>query len=323
MIFMQRRHCLSFDIEEHFQVSAFESPMRRRHWEQLESRVEANTEKLLALLADNGVRATFFVLGWVAERHPSLVHRIADGRHEIASHGYGHELITNQTPQAFREDIRKAKCILESLISKPVLGYRAPSFSITKDTMWAVQILVEEGYVYDSSVFPILHDRYGMPSANPEVHQLLTSSGPLWEVPPSTVKCMGVRFPVAGGGYFRLYPYAVLRTLLKRLEGNGSVLVMYMHPWEFDPGQPRMEGSLVSRMRHYLNLNKTESRLRALLQDFAFGPIREVLSPIKNMCDERPLPQPSERHSVPSASASSALYSSSCAGSILGKSSPT
>jgi polysaccharide deactylase family protein, PEP-CTERM locus subfamily len=309
MIIMRRRHCLSFDIEEHFQVSAFESPVRRRHWEQFESRVEVNTEKLLGLLADNEVRATFFVLGWVAERHPSLVHRIAAGGHEIASHGYGHELITSQTPIAFREDIRKAKSILENLISKPILGYRAPSFSITKDTMWATQILVEEGYGYDSSIFPVLHDRYGVPSANPDVHQLLTASGPLWEVPPSTVKYMGVRLPVAGGGYFRLYPYVVLRALLKKLEGKGSPLVMYMHPWEFDPGQPRMEGSLVSRMRHYLNLDKTENRLRTLLQDFAFAPIREVFSPIEKMCGERFLSRPSAKHSVPSMSAPSALYS--------------
>lgn len=273
------RHCLSFDIEEHFQVSAFESPMRRRHWEQYESRVEANTERLLELLAKSGVRATFFVLGWLAERYPSLVRRIASGGHEIASHGYGHELITGQTSVAFREDIRKAKDILESILSGPVLGYRAPSFSITKDTMWATQILVEEGYIYDSSIFPILHDRYGVPSANPGVHQLLTPSGLLWEVPPSTVKYMGVRLPVAGGGYFRLYPYVVLRALLRKLEGEGSPLVMYMHPWEFDPDQPRMEGSLVSRMRHYLNLDKTESRLRTLLQDFSFAPIREVFPP--------------------------------------------
>ncbi len=270
------KHCLSFDVEEHFQVSAFESPMRRRHWDQYESRVEGNTDLLLELLGNRRVRATFFVLGWVAERCPSLVRRIASEGHEVASHGYAHELITAQTPVAFREDIRRAKGILESVLSKPVLGYRAPSFSITKDTMWATQILVEEGYSYDSSIFPVLHDRYGVPSANPEVHQLLTASGLLWEVPPSTVRCLGVRVPVAGGGYFRLYPYALLRTLLRKLEGEGSSLVMYMHPWEFDPNQPRMEGSVVSRLRHYMNLDKTQDRLRALLQDFSFAPIREV-----------------------------------------------
>jgi polysaccharide deacetylase family protein (PEP-CTERM system associated) len=281
------RHCLSFDVEEHFQVSAFESPMRRRHWEQYESRVEGNTEKLLELLAPKGVRATFFVLGWLAERYPSLVRRIASSGHEVASHGYGHELITGQTPIAFREDIRKAKAILESILSQPVLGYRAPSFSITKDTMWATQILVEEGYIYDSSIFPVLHDRYGVPSANPEVHKLMTPSGLLWEVPPSTVKYCGVRVPVAGGGYFRLYPYVILRALLRKLESEGCPLVMYLHPWEFDPDQPRMEGSLVSRVRHYLNLDKTEGRLLTLLRDFSFAPIREVFLPIGQIYGQR------------------------------------
>ena len=277
------KHCLSFDVEEHFQVSAFESPMRRRHWDQFESRVQLNTEKLLELLAKKGVQATFFILGWVAERYPSLVHQIASAGHEVASHGYAHELITSQTPVVFREDIRKAKAILESILSKPVLGYRAPSFSITKDTMWATQVLVEEGYIYDSSIFPVVHDRYGVPSANPELHQLSTASGLLWEVPPSTVKCLGVRLPVAGGGYFRLYPYPVLRALLRKLEGEGAPLVMYMHPWEFDPDQPRMEGSMVSRMRHYLNLDKTEGRMRALLEDFSFAPIRQVFPQIEHM----------------------------------------
>ncbi len=277
------KHCLSFDVEEHFQVSAFESPMRRRHWDQFESRVQINTEKLLELLAKKGVQATFFILGWVAERYPSLVHQIASAGHEVASHGYAHELITSQTPAVFREDIRKAKAILEGILSKPVLGYRAPSFSITKDTMWATQVLVEEGYIYDSSIFPVVHDRYGVPSANPELHQLSTASGLLWEVPPSTVKCLGVRLPVAGGGYFRLYPYPVLRALLRKLEGEGAPLVMYMHPWEFDPDQPRMEGSMVSRMRHYLNLDKTEGRMRALLEDFSFAPIRQVFPQIEHM----------------------------------------
>ncbi|MBS0171929.1 MAG: DUF3473 domain-containing protein [Nitrospira sp.] len=276
------KHCLSFDVEEHFQVSAFESPMRRRHWDQYESRVEANTEKLLELLGSSCVRATFFVLGWVAERYPSLIRRIAAAGHEVASHGYAHELITAQTQDAFRDDIRRAKGILEQILSQPILGYRAPSFSITKDTMWATQILVEEGYIYDSSIFPVLHDRYGVPSANPNMHQLLTVSGVLWEVPPSTVKCLGVRVPVAGGGYFRLYPYVLLRALLRKLEDEGSSLVMYLHPWEFDPNQPRMEGSAVSRLRHYLNLDKTEFRLRTLLQDFSFAPIRQVFPQIEH-----------------------------------------
>ncbi len=303
------KHSLSFDVEEHFQVSAFESPMRRRHWEQFESRVENNTEKLLGLLDQGGVHATFFILGWVAERYPSLVRRIASAGHEVASHGYAHELITAQTPIAFREDIRKAKGILESILQQPVLGYRAPSFSITKDTMWAIQILVEEGYVYDSSIFPVVHDRYGVPSANPQLHQLSTPAGLLWEVPPSTVKCLGVRLPVAGGGYFRLYPYVVLRALLRKLEGEGSPLVMYMHPWEFDPDQPRMEGSVLSRIRHYLNLTKTEGRMQALLQDFSFAPIRRVFPEIERIQISNSIaPSITAGESVP-ASASSAFLS--------------
>lgn len=297
------KHSLSFDVEEHFQVSAFESPMRRRHWEQFDSRVENNTEKLLGLLAQRGVHATFFVLGWVAERYPALVRSIASAGHEVASHGYAHELITAQTQIAFREDIRKAKGILESILQQPVLGYRAPSFSITKDTMWAVQILVEEGYAYDSSIFPVVHDRYGMPSAIPHLHQLSTPAGLLWEVPPSTVKCFGVRLPVAGGGYFRLYPYPLLRALLRKLEGEGCPLVMYMHPWEFDPDQPRMEGSVLSRIRHYLNLDKTEGRIRALLQDFSFAPIRRVFPQIEQIQVNNSIsPSITGGESIPSAS---------------------
>ncbi len=284
-------------------MSAFESPMRRRHWEQFESRVEGNTEKLLGLLDQRGVHATFFILGWVAERYPSLVRRIASAGHEVASHGYAHELITAQTPIAFREDIRKAKGIIESILQQPVLGYRAPSFSITKDTMWAIQILIEEGYAYDSSIFPVVHDRYGVPSANPQLHQLSTPAGLLWEVPPSTVKCLGVRLPVAGGGYFRLYPYVVLRALLRKLEGEGSPLVMYMHPWEFDPDQPRMEGSVLSRIRHYLNLDKTEGRIRALLQDFSFAPIRRVFPQIEQIQVNNSIsPSITGGESIPSAS---------------------
>jgi polysaccharide deacetylase family protein (PEP-CTERM system associated) len=196
---MALKHCLSFDVEEHFQVSAFESPMRRRHWEVHESRVERNTSKLLNILARHEARATFFILGWVAERFPHLVKQIASAGHEIASHGYAHELITTQTQAAFRNDIRKAKSILEQLISRPIYGYRAPSFSITEETTWAISILAEEGYLYDSSIFPVLHDRYGIPAASPYVHQIKTESGIVWEVPPSIVKLLGLRIPVAGG----------------------------------------------------------------------------------------------------------------------------
>jgi polysaccharide deacetylase family protein (PEP-CTERM system associated) len=273
-------HCLSFDVEEHFQVSAFWSEARRQQWGQLESRVQRNIETILALLAKRDVRATFFVLGWVAERYPELVHSIAAQGHEVACHGYGHELITNQNPRTFREDVRKAKEILEDISGKRVYGYRAPSFSITKQTKWAIPILIEEGYLYDSSIFPVLHDRYGMPDATPTIHLLHAEAGCLWEVPPSTVNVLGIRVPAGGGGYFRLYPYPVLRMLLKRIERAGHPLVMYLHPWELDPDQPRMEGSRLSKFRHYLNLYKTEERLCSLLGDFQFDTIQQVLEPI-------------------------------------------
>lgn len=279
-----RVHALSFDVEEHFQVAAFWSEERRRGWDQYESRVEGNVAKILSLLSLHGIHATFFVLGWVALKHPKLVKAIAAGGHEIASHGFGHEMITSQQPVQFREDVRRSKCILEDIIGKPVHGYRAPSFTITAQTQWALPILVEEGYLYDSSIFPVQHDRYGMPGADPWCHRIETASGPLWEVPPSTIKMGPVRLPIAGGGYFRLYPYPVLRGLLKSAAAHGHPLVMYLHPWELDPDQPRMEGSLVSRFRHYLNLRKTEARLEQLVKDFKFAPIRQAVEAVGRAC---------------------------------------
>jgi polysaccharide deacetylase family protein (PEP-CTERM system associated) len=282
-------HCLSFDIEEHFQVSAFESTVSRRHWVQHESRVERNTDRILQKLATRQCRATFFILGWVAERFPYLVRQIAEAGHEIASHGYSHELITSQSRTAFREDIRKAKRITEDILCRPVHGYRAPSFSVTKGSLWALTIIKEEGYLYDSSIFPVIHDRYGIPSAKPHPHLIQTDSGGLWEVPPSTASLLGIRMPIAGGGYFRLYPYFVTRSLLKKVEEEGQPIVMYLHPWEFDPDQPRMDGPMLSRFRHYLNLSRTESRFNSLLDDFAFGPIREVIPQLREICGQHTL----------------------------------
>jgi polysaccharide deacetylase family protein (PEP-CTERM system associated) len=271
-------NCLTFDIEEHFQVAGFDSPLRRREWDSFESRVERNTEELLRLLAMKHVHATFFILGWVAERHRGLVQRIAAEGHEIASHGYAHEMITTQTRDQFREDVGKAKKILEDLVGEQVVGYRAPSFTITNATRWALEVLVEVGYRYDSSIFPIFHDRYGIPGADPWCHKVTIPSGEqLWEIPPSTANLVGVRIPVAGGGYFRLIPYSILRWFLHQVENTGHPLVMYLHPWEIDPEQPRMDGPLVSRLRHYTNLNRTSRRLTELLTDFQFAPIREVI----------------------------------------------
>ena len=277
-------HCLSFDVEEHFQVSAFWSEARRQQWDTCESRVENNTRKLVELLTRHDTKATFFVLGWVAERYPSLVKMLVEQGHEIASHGYGHELITDQTPGMFRDDVRRAKGILEDICGKRVYGYRAPSFSITKDTKWAIPILAEEGYLYDSSIFPVLHDRYGMPDATPTIHLLRGEAGSIWEVPPSTANILGTRLPVAGGGYFRLFPYPILRQLLKRIEKAGHPLVIYLHPWELDPDQPKMQGSSLSMFRHYVNLHKTEDRLRSLLEDFCFTSSREALEPVSQAC---------------------------------------
>jgi polysaccharide deacetylase family protein (PEP-CTERM system associated) len=278
------RHVLSFDVEEHFQVSAFWSDARRQQWDRLESRVEQNTLRLADLLAQAETKATFFILGWVAERHPGLVKALAQQGHEIASHGYGHELVTSQTERDFREDVRRSKRILEDLTGERVFGYRAPSFSITARTQWALPILVEEGYLYDSSIFPIRHDRYGMPGANPWCHIQKTEAGDLWEVPPSTLKVGPLRVPVAGGGYFRLYPYRLLRRFLYRVASQGHPLIIYLHPWELDPEQPRMVGSLVSRFRHYVNLHKTESRLRRLVTDFKFVPIQQAVGGIRAIC---------------------------------------
>lgn len=280
-------HALSFDVEEHFQVSAFWSDERRSKWESSESRVERNVDKILALLSRHEIHATFFVLGWVALRHPNLVKAIACQGHEIASHGFGHEMITTQQPREFREDVSKSKKILEDITGSAVYGYRAPSFTITPQTRWALPILVEEGYLYDSSMFPVRHDRYGMPEADPYCHRIETEGGPLWEVPLSTLKVGPARIPIAGGGYFRLFPYPVLRRLLDRAAVGGHPLIMYLHPWELDPDQPRMAGSLVSTFRHYLNLRKTEGRLRQLLLDFKFAAIRDVVEPVRKVCDSK------------------------------------
>jgi polysaccharide deacetylase family protein (PEP-CTERM system associated) len=271
------RNALTIDVEDYYHVSAFDSPSKRAHWHEFESRVAANTDRLLALFAEVQVRATFFVLGWVAERYPALVGRIADAGHEVASHGYFHQLVYELDPASFREDLRRARTAIESATGMPVRGYRAPSFSITKRSLWALDVLVEEGYQFDSSVFPIVRDRYGLPGAARQVHRLSAAGGSIVEVPPSTVRIAGVTIPVAGGGYFRLYPYDVTRRAIRRLNRRETMpAVVYLHPWELDPLQPRQQGSALSRFRHYVNLESTESRLRRLLRDFTFGPIGDL-----------------------------------------------
>jgi polysaccharide deacetylase family protein (PEP-CTERM system associated) len=272
-------NAMSVDVEDYFQVSAFDGHVSRERWDGLESRVCRNTERLLEIFEQASVRATFFVLGWVAERHPSLVRTIAGAGHEIASHGYGHGLVYDMTPDQFREDVRRAKALLEAVSGTPVLGYRAPSYSITRDSLWALDVLASEGHVYDASIFPIHHDRYGIPEAPRYAHPRSVPHGTIWEFPGSTARWAGQNLPIGGGGYFRLLPYAWTRWGIERVNRVESKPVMfYLHPWEIDPEQPRIAAPLLSRFRHYRNLEKTEQRLRRLLQDFAFAPALHVLS---------------------------------------------
>jgi polysaccharide deacetylase family protein (PEP-CTERM system associated) len=237
-----------------------------------------NTERLLAIFDDHGIKATFFVLGWVAERFPRLVAQIAELGHEIASHGYGHRLIYDQTRRAFREDVRRAKDLLESTSGAPVLGYRAPSYSVTPRSLWALDVLIEEGYTYDSSIFPIRHDRYGIPQSARHPYFIHRPAGMLLEAPASTAAFGPVNLPIAGGGYFRILPYRWTRWGIHGINREGRAAIFYLHPWEIDPDQPRLRAGLLSRFRHYRHLDQTETRLRRLLADFEFGRMKDVLS---------------------------------------------
>jgi polysaccharide deacetylase family protein (PEP-CTERM system associated) len=284
------RNALTIDVEDYYHVSAFDAPGRRARWSGFESRVCASTARVLDVCAAASVRATFFVLGWVAERHPALVRRIADAGHEVASHGFGHELVYDLSPAAFRADLRRARVAIEDAAGVRVTGYRAPSFSITRRSLWAFDILAEEGYRFDSSVFPIVRDRYGLPGSPRHAHVRQTASGPIVEIPPSTIRWGRLTLPVAGGGYFRLYPFDWTRRAIRRLNAReGQPAVVYLHPWELDPAQPRQHGSLLSRARHYVNLDRTESRLRALLATFDFGPITEAAAGVRPALQRAPL----------------------------------
>jgi polysaccharide deacetylase family protein (PEP-CTERM system associated) len=266
------------DVEDYFQVSAFEGSVTRNTWGLRESRVCRNTERLLELFAATKVRATFFVLGWVAEQFPALVRRIVLEGHELASHGYEHRLVYSQTAQEFRQDLRRARIALEQAGGCPVVGYRAPSFSIVRHSMWALDVLIEEGYVYDASIYPIRHDRYGVPDWDREVHSIERPGGRIWELPGSTLRVAGTNLPIGGGGYFRLLPYGWTRYGIGRLNAAGQPAVFYLHPWEIDPGQPRIPAGRLSVLRHYRNLSQTEPRLRRLLGEFCFGTVSDVLA---------------------------------------------
>ncbi len=271
-------NAMTVDVEDYYHVSAFDGVVSRAEWKQFESRVVVNTTRLLELFARTGTHATFFVLGWVADQHPDLVRQIVASGHEVASHGYHHQLAYLLTPEQFREDVRRAKATLEAATGRPVLGYRAPSYSIIRSNLWALDVLIEEGYTYDASIFPIRHDRYGIPDAKRHVHVLTRDAGSLVEFPGSTVRVGGMNLPVSGGGYFRLLPYQWTTWGIRRVNGEGRPAMFYVHPWEIDPEQPRLQVGALTRVRHYSGLASTERRLTRLLNEFRFGPVASIMA---------------------------------------------
>ncbi|MDH4275569.1 MAG: DUF3473 domain-containing protein [Gammaproteobacteria bacterium] len=280
-------NAFTLDVEDYYHVSAFERVISRAQWNTLPSRVEQNTDIILQMLATQGVHGTFFILGWVADKYPEVVRRIAAGGHEIASHGYSHQLVYNQTQDVFREETIRSKKLLEDITGLPILGYRAASYSITRASLWALEVLASLGFSYDSSVFPVKHDRYGIYSAPRFPHKLLLDSGAeIIEFPLSTVKVAGLNLPVAGGGYFRLFPYVLSRFGLGNInKRERRPFIFYLHPWEVDTGQPRIKASAVSRFRHYQNLDSCQKKLDRLLGDFSFSTVQSVLD---NLDDRLP-----------------------------------
>ncbi|UFS69121.1 DUF3473 domain-containing protein [Geomonas sp. RF6] len=275
-------NALTIDVEDYFQVHAFEAYVERGNWDRFPLRVGDNVARLLDLVDEFSVHATFFILGWVAERLPATVREIHKRGHEIACHGYGHQLIYRIGPKRFREDIRRAKKILEDTVGVEIRGYRAPTYSITKDSLWAFDELIEEGFSFDSSVFPVYHDTYGLPDAPRFPFTIRRETGNLLEFPLSTLplKVAGVHYhlPIAGGGYLRLLPVSLIRWGIEQINSHeGKPAVLYLHPWEIDPGQPRIKAGWKSRFRHYNNLAGTEAKLRYLLQGVPYGTMSDVL----------------------------------------------
>jgi polysaccharide deacetylase family protein (PEP-CTERM system associated) len=273
-------NAMSVDVEDYFHVAALQRGVAERDWDTFECRVVRNIEGILALFEERGVRATFFVLGWVAERYPALIRRIVAAGHEIASHGYRHQMVYRQQPAEFRADVLRTKALLEDLTGTAVKGYRAASYSIGRDNLWALDILQEAGHRYSSSVYPIRHDLYGMPEAPRFAFR--TSERGILELPATTVNVAGWRLPCGGGGYFRLLPYQLFSWALRRVNRvDRQPAIFYFHPWEIDPGQPRIEGvGWKSRFRHYTNLERTEERLRRLLADFRWSRMDAVFGPL-------------------------------------------
>ena len=263
-------NALTVDVEDYFQVSAFENHIPRSEWERLPCRIEANVERILDLFDERATKATFFTLGWIAKRYPGLVRRISDAGHEVASHGSSHRRASDQTPDDFLADIGDAKVLLEDLTGQPVRGYRAPSFSVGPANAWAFDAIAQAGYRYSSSVYPIRHDHYGAPTSPRFAHEIVPG---LLELPVATVRMFNMNLPAGGGGYFRLLPYAVSRWSLQRIQQvDAQPAMFYFHPWEIDPAQPRIAGvSARTRFRHYLHLDRMQARLARLLEDFRWG----------------------------------------------------
>lgn len=272
-------NALTFDVEEYFHAEAFTGVLQPMEWPRLESRVDRAIERILAILEESGTVATFFVLGWVAVRRPSMIRLIASRGHEIGCHGYGHQMITRLSRSEFADDVGRAKAAVEDASGVPVIGYRAPTFSVVQETLWSLDVLAESGFRYDSSIFPIVHDRYGIPDAPRFPHRRAVGAGrEIVEFPLSTLGRRR-RLPVAGGGYFRLLPYAATRWALRHLNRReGQPAIVYLHPWEMDPEQPRFAVGRLTQFRHSVNTHTTEPKLRRLLRDFSFAPVRDVLT---------------------------------------------
>lgn len=265
------------DVEDYFQVSAFASQINPKDWDQYDSRVERNTHRVLEIAARTGTTGTFFVLGWVAERYPHVIRDIQAAGHEIGCHSMWHQLVFNLGPDLFRRDLIDARSVLEDVTGRPVVLYRSPSFSVTRRSLWALAVLREEGFHTDSSIYPVRHDLYGIPDAPLEPHVISTSAGPIREFPGMVCEVAGMRVPVGGGGYLRLFPWVLTRRLLHGIRRQGRPLNVYIHPWEFDPQQPRVDANLKSRMRHYQNLNVTAARIERLLNEFSLNTVSTVL----------------------------------------------
>lgn len=271
------RNALTIDVEDYYHVSAFEAIAPRSRWGDFESRVVGSTEKILGALERGDTRATFFILGWVADRHPALVRAIHAAGHEIACHGYWHRLIYRQTPEQFRADLCQARDVLQDITGQPVTAYRAPSFSITQASLWALDILIDEGFTLDSSIYPTHHDRYGIAGTPLGPHRISRSTGTIVEFPPPVYRLAGYPLPIGGGGYFRLYPYLFTRHGLRAINAEGRAAAIYLHPWELDPDQPRLAPGLARAFRHYVNLHRTEDRLHRLLDDFSLTSLSGAL----------------------------------------------